>query len=139
MGGFLTLAGIARVEQDDIERELRACAEKQGRRFAPDPEGLSLPDGLVITPGKPARLSILLPGSLAESMSLAQQLSTKLKTPVFLFHIHDGDFWMYWLFANGRQIDQFNPIPITGESLSRIASWKNVRATRRQSARTGRT
>jgi hypothetical protein len=111
MGGFFTFCGIAGVGQADVERELRACAKEQGGRFAPDREGLSFPDGLVITPGASRRLSIVLPVSLERSEPLAKRLSQKFEAPVFLFHIHDGDFWMYWLFASGQQVDQFNPIP----------------------------
>jgi hypothetical protein len=38
-------------------------------------------------------------------------LSADLKAPVFSFHIHDGDFWMYVLYVNGDVADRFNPIP----------------------------
>ena len=38
-------------------------------------------------------------------------LSKALGTPVFFFHIHDSDLWMYELFVNGEIVDQFNPIP----------------------------
>ncbi|MGB6153897.1 MAG: hypothetical protein WBG48_18075, partial [Pricia sp.] len=31
--------------------------------------------------------------------------------PVFSFHIHDGDLWMYILFNKGEIVDQFNPLP----------------------------
>ena len=119
MGGFLTLAGVAGVSQSDVERELRATADDRGGRFAPDREDLSFPDGVVITPGTRSRLSILLPVSLEHSEPLVKRLSKQLKAPVFLFHIHDGDFWMYWLFASGRQVDHFTPIPdYWGESES---------------------
>jgi len=54
-------------------------------------------------------------------------ISRELSAPVFSFHIHDGDLWMYVLYVNGQVVDQFNPIPdywadnLTDEE---IASWK---------------
>jgi len=38
-------------------------------------------------------------------------ISRDLNAPVFSFHIHDGDLWMYTFFVNGIIVDQFNPIP----------------------------
>jgi len=38
-------------------------------------------------------------------------LSRELQAPVFSFHIHDGDLWMYILHVNGLAVDQFNPVP----------------------------
>jgi hypothetical protein len=38
-------------------------------------------------------------------------LSGELKAPVFSFHIHDSDLWMYILYADGADVDQFNPVP----------------------------
>lgn len=42
---------------------------------------------------------------------LASSLSKKLNTPVFQFHIHNGEFWMYQLFVSGELKDKHNPIP----------------------------
>ncbi|NLE60076.1 MAG: hypothetical protein GX616_17120 [Planctomycetes bacterium] len=42
---------------------------------------------------------------------LAQEISRLLGAPVFQFHIHDGDLWMYELFSNGKQQDRFCQIP----------------------------
>jgi hypothetical protein len=41
----------------------------------------------------------------------AGYLSARLNTPVFSFHIHDSDLWMYLLFERGEVVDQFNPMP----------------------------
>jgi len=46
------------------------------------------------------------------------ELSALLKLPVLYFHIHDGDLWMYELYAEGRIADQFNPLPDYWEELS---------------------
>ena len=54
-------------------------------------------------------------------------ISRDLNAPVFSFHIHDGDLWMYILFENGVATDQFNPIPDYWDdniSEPEIESWK---------------
>lgn len=53
-------------------------------------------------------------------------LSNELKTPVFSFHIHDGDVWMYTLFVNGEIKDQFCPIPDYWDDISseEAESWR---------------
>jgi hypothetical protein len=38
-------------------------------------------------------------------------ISKDLTAPVFSCHIHDGDLWMYIMYVNGENIDQFCPIP----------------------------
>ena len=54
---------------------------------------------------------------------LAKNLSKKLNTPVFLFHIHNGDFWTYSLFITGELKDKHNPIP---------DYWKKINKKERQ-------
>jgi hypothetical protein len=57
-------------------------------------------------------------------------VSRDLKAPVFSFHIHDGDFWMYILYFDGEVVDRFNPIPdywndnFNTISEEEIDSWK---------------
>ena len=45
--------------------------------------------------------------------------------PVFSLKIFDGDFWKYRLFANGDEVDHFNPIPDYFGELSEeeLRSW----------------
>jgi hypothetical protein len=47
----------------------------------------------------------------------SQVLSEQLDKPVFSFHIHDGDFWMYLLYEKGAVVDQFNPVPDYWEAI----------------------
>lgn len=49
---------------------------------------------------------------------LLEELSKKLDIPIFQFHIHDGDFWMYHLFVSGELKDKYNPIPDYWERMS---------------------
>lgn len=111
LGGFISVSGIAGVSRVNIETALHCFAERRGGRLARDETGLLFPDAIVITTGKPARFSIMYPPGISECNRVARFLSKTLKAPVFLFHIHDGDFWMYTLFVNGRLLDRFNPMP----------------------------
>ncbi len=121
MGGFATIVGIAGAEPAEVEESLRAYAQLKHGKFSRDRKGI-LPYALVITPGEPGRVSVLLPAYLNDWSAcekLARFLSKALKAPTFLFHVHDGDFWLYELFAGGKQVDFFNPIPdYWGEGVS---------------------
>lgn len=110
MGGFLTLSGIASVKRRDVERALRHEADTRGGTFERDSTGLAAQDGLAIVPGDTGRLSLVYP-AFAGAEQISKHLSKTLNAPVFLFHIHDGDFWMYTFFDRGKKVDHFNPIP----------------------------
>ena len=56
-------------------------------------------------------VSVLYPSSFFEWDDASEFMSKKLGRPVFSFHIHDGDLWMYVLYDKGTKVDQFNPIP----------------------------
>lgn len=43
--------------------------------------------------------------------ALPKELSRELNTQVFLYHIHDGDLWMYLFFVSGELKDKYNPLP----------------------------
>ena len=51
------------------------------------------------------------PGNFFDWDDASLFLSLELRMPVFSFHIHDGDLWMYSLFAAGEVVDQFCPVP----------------------------
>ncbi|MBI1936313.1 hypothetical protein HYS31_07805 [Candidatus Woesearchaeota archaeon] len=58
--------------------------------------------------------------------TIPKELSKKLDVPIFQFHIHDGDFWMYQLFVSGELKDKHNPIPDYWEKISEAEKekWK---------------
>jgi hypothetical protein len=64
----------------------------------------------VITESGP-NTTILYPSQFMFSEESSQHISKDLQVPVFSFHIHDGDLWMFILFDNGERATQFNPIP----------------------------
>lgn len=55
--------------------------------------------------------SILYPTHFIEWDKISEFISNELQAPVFSFHIHDGDLWMYLFFQNGKLINQFNTVP----------------------------
>lgn len=71
--------------------------------------------------------SIVYPVGFSGWDEAAVFLSGDLQAPVFSFHIHDGDLWMYELFVNGERADRFNPLPDYWDdeiSAAAIKSWK---------------
>ena len=71
--------------------------------------------------------SIVYPHDFFDWERSSQFISKELNAPVFSFHIHDGDLWMYILYKGGEIIDQFNPIPdYWDDSLTdeEIDSWR---------------
>ena len=54
---------------------------------------------------------MLYPWSFLEWDEASRHLSSSLHAPVFSFHIHDEDLWMFVLFDNGEEVAQFNPLP----------------------------
>ena len=62
-------------------------------------------------------VTLVYPNHFTEWDEVSAKLSVDLKKPVFSFHIHDGDLWMFVLFVNGEEAVKFNPIPFYWEEL----------------------
>lgn len=76
--------------------------------------------------------TLFYPNDYLEWDKSAESISRDLNAPVFSFHIHDGDLWMYLLFVNGQVVDRFNPIPDYWEeesSKKESRLWKGNPAT----------
>ena len=112
MGLFLTLAGVAGSTTQQIQTKLAEFAAKRGMKMQPN----------ATTPGDDGGFLVLCPGQYGHTIlwgwqgpgqveELSEYLSRQLRKPVLWMHIHDGDFWMYQLFADGVIVDSFNPIP----------------------------
>jgi hypothetical protein len=110
MGLFLAMSGIIGASRDAVESTLRSFADtrsgscRQATRSTEDPNTLVLLDN-------DSRCSVLYPWSFLEWDEASRYLSSKLNVPVFSFHIHDEDLWMFVLFEKGEQVAQFNPLP----------------------------
>jgi hypothetical protein len=111
MGLFLTMAGVARADTAEIRSTLAAFASERGKRFEPTGASADRDNAVVVHRGPGGHTLLFAWLGFQESAEIADYLSAKLAVPVFLFHIHDGDLWMYMLFDKGEVIDRFCPIP----------------------------
>lgn len=131
MGMFLSLTSIIGKTKDEVAKSLTNYTISVGGGLAK--ENLSTDDDncCVITESN-GNTTIFYPYAYLEWDRSAEFISKDLNAPVFSFHIHDGDLWLYVLFANGEIVDQFNPIPdYWDEEISEeeIQSWKGDAAT----------
>lgn len=110
MGLFLAMSGVIGGRENSVADTLRAYAEENEGSL--DKAELTIEDDgcLVISEGV-SGATVLYPRDFFDWDSASKYLSERLRRPVFSFHIHDGDLWMYLLFENGRVVDQFNPVP----------------------------
>lgn len=110
MGLFLSMSGVMGSSEESVVDALRACAEDSDGSLEEAELTTEDADCLVISEGM-AGVTVLYPGSFFDWESASQFLSQRLKKPVFSFHIHDGDLWMYSLYEQNVVVDQFNPVP----------------------------
>jgi hypothetical protein len=105
------ISGIAAVDVTDVENALLDYAmQKSGslKALSSDAEGN---DVLVIAQSPEGNVTVLFPDSYAQWHDASVHLSRSLEKPVLSLHVHDGDFWMYVLLVDGKEVDRFNPIP----------------------------
>lgn len=110
MGLFLSLSGVIGKSQNNVVNCLNEFCALTGGNVVP--QQLSFMDDnccVIASPG--ANTSVLYPNNFLDWDNASANLSRQLQVPVFSFHIHDGDLWMYILYVNGEAVDQFNPIP----------------------------
>ncbi|PQO31176.1 hypothetical protein C5Y96_12555 [Blastopirellula marina] len=48
---------------------------------------------------------------MTRAWDVAQHLSQQLEAPAIAFMVHDSDIFFYWLYDNGRQLNQYNSAP----------------------------
>jgi hypothetical protein len=120
MGLFLGLSGVANATSEQTEAALRKFAEDRRGLLEPVETAVELREDeqLLITESPQGHITVFYPDGFLEWDEASQHLSQTLGQPAFSFHIHDGDLWMYVLFSDGRQVDQFNPIPDYWEDIS---------------------
>lgn len=63
-------------------------------------------------------VNILLNDGCMGYEGLAKALSLELKQPVMLLYILDEDYWGYYFYENGKELDSFNPMPDCYEEVS---------------------
>lgn len=62
---------------------------------------------------------------------VARRCSEQLKCPVLLSYIYDGEFWGYFMFDWGREVDRFSAMPdyleeLTPQEMQRFAGRSDV-------------
>src|SRR5436190_13752237 len=110
MGLFLAASGIVGAESAAVERSVASFANSHGGTFEQREGATDDPNIGVITQGG-SNTTILYPREFVHRDDLSQHLSKDLRVPVFSFHIHDGDLWMFEMFDKGEMVTQFNPVP----------------------------
>ncbi|AFD08582.1 hypothetical protein [Solitalea canadensis] len=126
MGMFLSITGVIGKAQEEVLSSLTKYAKSVGGGL--EKEVLSTDNyNCSIIESVNGNTTIIYPNNYLEWDTSSEFISKDLNTPVFSFHIHDGDLWMYVLFVNGEIVDQFNPIPDYWDgniSDDEIQSWK---------------
>jgi hypothetical protein len=110
MGLFLSMSGVVAGGEDSVIDALRTYAEDNEGSLHEEELTTEDDDCLLVSEGS-GGVTVLYPGNFFDWDGASQFLSNRLGKPVFSFHIHDGDLWMYSLFENGKVVDQFNPVP----------------------------
>jgi hypothetical protein len=110
MGAFFSLSGAIGAGQEQVQDALRAyCISRNGEFRAQD--GTVDDDGILVLLSCLAGISVLYPHDFLDWDDASAFLSRQLDKPVFSFHIHDGDLWMFGLYVSGSAAAHFNPIP----------------------------
>ena len=116
MGLFLAASGIIGANRPAVEQGIAKFAVNHDGTFERCHGTTDDPDIAVIS-GAEANTTVLYPQEFVDGNEVSQFLSQELQKPVFSFHIHDGDLWMFILFNQGQRISQFNPVPDYWEQL----------------------
>jgi hypothetical protein len=124
MGLFLAASGVIGADSTAVERSVGSFATAHGGTFEPRSGTTDDPGIAVISQGGP-NTTVLYPRGFMGWDDLSEHLSKELGVPVFSFHIHDGDLWMFVLFNRGARVAQFNPAPDYWDELEpeEKASW----------------
>lgn len=126
MGTFLSLSGVVGRTQDQVRNSLTRYTSNVNGGLQEANLTTSDTNCCVIEESN-SNTTIFYPFGYLEWDQSSEFISRDLNAPVFSFHIHDGDLWMYVLYVNGQIVDQFNPIPDYWDnnmSQAEIQSWK---------------
>ena len=125
------MSGIVGAKKEAIESALRSFVNARKGSFDRATRSTEEPNTLVLLEDG-SRCSVLYPWGFLEWDEASRYLSSQLGAPVFSFHIHDEDLWMFVLFDKGEQVAQFNPLPEYWDdsiSYEERASWSGDAAT----------
>ena len=117
MGLFLQTAIIPDCRETDVRNAVAAVAERYSQELEGPHVGESKYDIIDLIPKEckyqstQSGISILFNEDCIGYDSLAGALSEELSKAVLLLYIYDGDYWGYFLYDKGLEIDQFVPMP----------------------------
>lgn len=126
MGLFLSLTSVIGKTESEVTKSLANYARSVDGGLEKEDLSIDNTNCCVIEEAN-GNTTIFNPFYYLEWDNSAEYISKELNAPVFSFHIHDGDFWMYILFVNGETVDQFIPIPDYWDedvSDAELAAWK---------------
>ncbi len=93
-----------------VEAALHSFTSTRGGSFRRAKRSTEDPDTLVLLEAD-SKCSVLYPWEFMEWDEASRYLSAQLGVPVFSFHIHDEDLWMFVLYDKGEPVTKFNPMP----------------------------
>jgi hypothetical protein len=131
MGTFLSLTSVIGKTKEEVVTSLTNYARSVGGGVEKENLPVDSNNCCVVEEAN-GNTSVFYPHGYVEWDTSSEFISRDLNAPVFSFHIHDGDLWMYILFVNGKTVDQFNPVPDYWDgdiSDEEIQSWSGNAAT----------
>lgn len=118
MGLFLQAAILPKCRETDVRNAVEAVAEKGLGGFDDAYEGMYLIPEECRYKEYDGGVSILLNEDCCGYEALAEALSKEIETPVLLLYIYDGDYWGFFLYEKGLEMDRFSPVPDYFEDVS---------------------
>jgi hypothetical protein len=110
MGLFLSASGVLSPDVDAVRNAIASYVTSIGGTFEPR-AGTTNDRNIGVMQASESTTTVLYPDGFSDWDDLSKFLSLELKKPVFSFHIHDGDLWMFVAFKDGKEVAWFNPIP----------------------------
>jgi len=110
MGLFLSVMIVKGSSKETVESALKQLAAR-------NPDWELIPEDCCYS-AREQGVMVLLNEACIGFDNLAQCCSKDLKCPVMLSYIYDGDYWGYYLFDHGREVDCYAAIPDYFEALS---------------------
>ncbi|WP_416441395.1 hypothetical protein [Phnomibacter sp. MR] len=111
MGLFLSLSSVVGKSKEEVLFALKKYAASVSGDLVKSDSIECVESNIAKVQEANGNVTIYYPSDYLEWDDSAEFISKELNAPVFSFHIHDGDFWMYHFFVNGEVRDQFNPYP----------------------------
>jgi hypothetical protein len=110
MGLFLSASGVLTPDGNAVREAVASYVATSGGTFEPR-AGTTNDRNIGVIQSSASTTTVLYPDGFSDWDDLSKFLSVEMKTPVFSFHIHDGDLWMFIAFSGGNEVAWFNPIP----------------------------